>query len=194
MGTVETSLAVAVDLRDGVAGGRPTGSPSVSLADRPETFTRTPSGYHVLSDLPADVGEVTVVVDDCDAHLTERRTVDLDGDRSTPETVELLPSPAYPFGSGATVVRGFVSDESGAPIAGATVTIQERDERTRTNTAGEYAVGIRSIESDDVSDDNALEVDGETPVLEATHPETGATTAAETVIDVGKTARQDVEF
>lgn len=194
MGTVETSLSLAVDLRDGVAGGRPTGSPSVSLADRPEAFTRTPSGYDVLTDLPADVGEVTVVVDGGDAHLSERRTVDLDDDRSTPETIELLPSPAYPFGGGATVVRGIVYDEREAPVAGATVTIRDRDEVTRTTPAGEYALWIRSIGSDDVSDADALQVGGDTPTLEATHPETGATTTAETVIGVGETTRLDLEF
>lgn len=194
LATFGTSLALAVDLRDAVAGGRPKGEPSVSLADRPETFTRTPGGYHVLTDVPGSTGEVTVAVDGGRAHLDEQWTVDLGTtDRATPETVELLPSPAYPFGGGTTLIRGIVTDASGDPVAGATVSVRGRDEVTRTTRAGEYVLPIRSIEDGDVTD-GALQSGGGTPTLEAVRPESGTTATASTEVPVGETTRQDLEF
>ncbi len=190
----ETSLAVAIDLRDGVAGGRPKGAPSVTLANRPETFKRTPGGYHVLTDVSENVGEVTIVVDGGSAHLDERRAVDLGAiDRATPETVELPPSPAYPFSSGTTLVRGIVTDASDAPVADAPVTIQGRSESTRTSQAGEYALPIRSIESAHVNN-GALRVCGGTPTLEAAHPESETTTTGSMRIPVGETSIKDIQF
>lgn len=192
LGSFGTELAVAIELRDADRGDKPLGSTSVSLPDRRETTTLTPSGYHVLTDLPDDVEEVTVVVEAAN-YLTERRTIDLSEiDRSTARTIDLDPSPAYPFASGLTVVRGFVTDDG--PLAGAVVTLQGRSETTRTSDDGEFALPVRSVDDGDVNSSGALQVDGEDPTLEASHPDSEATTTAQTTIPLGETTRQDLSF
>lgn len=192
LGSFGTELGVAIELRDADRGGQPRSSTSVSLPNRRETTTLTPSGYHVLTDLPDDIEEVTVVVD-ADNYLSEHRKIDLhEIDRSTAQTIDLVPSPAFPFASGLTLVRGFVTD--GGPLERSVVTIQERPETTRTTADGEFALPVRAINDADVSSSGALQVGGEEPTLEARHPDSGATTMADTEVPIGETTRLDLSF
>lgn len=128
---------------DTVTGRPPRGRPRIRLVDRPESFTRTPSGFYVLTDLPDDVETVTVDVDGLPEYLPERRTiedvltamattptdggVDSDAEDSgstvTAESIPLLLAPAYRFPPGATLVRGSVTAD-GEPVPGATVRLQ----------------------------------------------------------------------
>ena len=119
-GTTTTRLSLAVKLVDAFTGGRPAGTPRVSLADVDADPIEKPSGYRVFLDL--DAGPVTVDVDGGEPYLDARRedvdAVDLsdpdtDLDPSDPDTlpvttVELLPAPPYRFPAGATLVRGHV--------------------------------------------------------------------------------------
>lgn len=119
VGTVRLSLAVR--LRDAFGGGRPRGSPRLSLVGRPEQFVETPSGYHVLTGLPGDASTVTVAVDPGDQYLPERREEDVVGSGSTGDDavpaavgVDLLAAPAYRFPADATLVRGFTRTKAGS--------------------------------------------------------------------------------
>lgn len=175
-GTSDRRLSVVVALRDAYTGGRPRGRPRVTLAERPERFTRNRSGYHVLTDLPGDVAAVTVEVDPGDRYLPERRVLDAAslGERPRVVEVDLLPSPAYPFPAGATLVRGAVGEADGdglgtrlsgvelavlvAPAgdAGAGDDAGADDAgvlgRGRSTEGGEYVVFLRGLTADTVTD------------------------------------------
>lgn len=194
IGTVQTNLSIAIELIDHVTDDSPIGNPAVRLASRPERFTRTTDSYYVVADLPESVENLTVSVDGSPTYLPAQITVDLtDPNRAIPEPITLLPAPGYPLGRRETAVRGAVIDETETPVPKALITIQDRDERTRSTSQGEFLLPIIDIASDDVAA-GALQVDGDTPTLEATHPTTNVVTTQPTPISIGETVRQDIQF
>lgn len=169
IGTSERSLSLVVSLRDAFTADRPGGSPHVTLAGRPERFTRNRSGYHVLTDLPEDVSSVTVEIDPGDRYLPERRVLDDDDRSSRPlrADIDLLPSPAYRFPADATLVRGTVGEANDGRIettfpdvelsvAGAAAGDETGGDSTdfvamgRSDGDGEYVLFFRGLTADDV--------------------------------------------
>lgn len=224
MGTTETTLSIAVRLRDAFTARPLARAPRVTLADRPERFVRNRSGYHVLTDLPDDVSSVTIVVDPGDRFLPERRVLDGSDLESRPAVLEidLLPAPAYRFPADATLVRGTISEaddgQSDTPLSGVDVTVDTRTDgngganadtdftaRGRSDDDGEYVLFFRGLTGDDVrtgyedaEDDECrgrvVHVDGEKPVLRAIHHETDSETTDPVGVEVGETTSHDIEF
>lgn len=158
IGTVGTTLSIAVELTDVYTGGRPVGPTRVSLVDRDETFRRSPTGDYVLCDLPNDVESVRIRVDGA-VYLPEERSVELStlDELSPVVSVALRPAPNYAFGTGVTLVRGHVVDADDEPVPGATVTIDGRDDETRSDHRGEFVVWFDDLARDEVG----TNVDGE---------------------------------
>jgi hypothetical protein len=192
-----TTLSVAISLVDRRTGGPPVGEPTVTVTNADYDPVRTPSGYHVLVDLPAHPATIEVVVD-AEAYIEEERPIthgSLPSDEPLVE-IELEPGPAYPYGDGETVVRGVV-EEHGEPVAGAAVAYVQGSATARTNEDGEYALPIREIDSVDVETDSdgneILSPGGDTPTIEATHPDDG-TTDVDVSIPLGGTASAHLAF
>lgn len=195
---ITTELTLAVALEDTYADAPPRGQPSVAVANADVDVLRTPGGYHVLVDLPPEPPTLDVVVES-ERYLREERTVDrsdLDPDRPL-VTIELVPGPAYPFGGGATLVRGTV-EEADVPVAGATVSYRQGSAVTWTDADGEYALPLTGFDPSDVDTDDEgtrfLEPGGLTPTIEAAHPDDGRTTELDVPIPVGGTASAHLDF
>jgi hypothetical protein len=168
VGEITTTLSFAVEVVDAFTGGRPTGTPTVSLADRRVTAVRNPSGFHLFVDLETD--PVEVVVDGSDRYFDERLTVyhsspAPDGasavevtDRSTPVEIELTPTPAFQFSPGATTVRGTVVDDTGSAVPDAAVSLDGFAPTARTTTAGEFALVVPVTAADVVRDGDGTRV------------------------------------
>lgn len=206
--SIRTTLSIAVELTDAYAGGRPRG-PRVSFRDHPESFTRTPGRFYVVNDLHADDAPVTVTVDNDPRFLLEERVIDESELASPPaiERIALLPSPAYPFSAGATLVRGEITDggPSGDPVADAIVSIDteglsESDAPSfraagRSDERGEYVLFVAGVTGDDIvgsydeadGDDRLVHVDGDRPTVLAEHPDTGSVVSESIELPVGET-------
>lgn len=145
-----TELSLAVGLTDRYTDCAPRGEVAVRLANAADEFLATPSGYHVLVDVPAEPADFEVVVES-EYYLDERRSVPRSSlDPAEPlESFSLVPAPAYPFGGGATMVRGTVTD-GGDPVADAPVAYVQGSDRTRTNADGEFALPVEDVSRDDV--------------------------------------------
>ncbi|WP_331234136.1 hypothetical protein [Natronorarus salvus] len=216
LGTTRTTLSVAIGLEDAFTGRQPRG-PRVRLGDRPETFTRTPSGYYVLTDLPEDAAPITVSVDGTPDYLPEQFTIESPDLDSPPviETIELVPSPAYRFPANATLVRGSITEGTDAsPLSDVTLKIEGTDDegpdapafraRGRSDERGEYVLFITGITADDViesyddengeSDGRVVHVAEEKPTVRAVHPDTGQVIEESIAVPVGGTTRLDLAF
>ncbi len=218
----QTHLSIAVALIDTFTQRTPRRPPHVGLKDRAEQFRRTREGYFVLTDLPADVEEVTVVVDESPYYLSTHHTVEQfatdleDASEYEAEEIEIAPGPGYRFPAGTTLVRGQLTDGD-APVSGGALTIDtddvsEDDEpgfiaEGWSDPRGEFALYLWGITKDDLVEeyesghDNHSEISGrlvhvggEPPVVMATHPETGAVTSASTPLPAGITTSLDLDF
>lgn len=214
----ETTASIVIELIDSVTDAPPRDPPRVRLRGRPETFTRTPSGYFVVNDLPEAAAPVTVTVDDSPQYLSDRHVFSADDLDSVPavERIDLLPAPGYSFHAGATLVRGSITtgDDPEAPLAAIDVTIDTDDlddDHTPTFTAtgrsdarGEYVLFVRGITGEDVLEeypdgsgtdaDRVVHVDGAKPRVRAVRPDTGAERREEVAIPEGRTARLDLTY
>lgn len=143
-------LSLAVEVTDGVVGGRPLGEPQVRVEAADERPFRNRSGSYLFFDLPA--GVVTVAVDGGERYRDASTTVDLaadDFDRGEAVDLTLEPTPAYRFPPWLTRVRGTVLDGD-APVAGATVTVEDHDRTVTTTESGEYAYYFDAVGADDI--------------------------------------------
>lgn len=221
-GTVETSLSLAVRLRDAYTGTRPRGSPTVRLLDRHEQFFRNRSGVFVLTDLPSEVSSLTIDVDGGTQYLPERRVVDATVlDQSPPLLdVELLPSPAYRFHADATLVRGHVGEAQDGeiiePLPNVELTIETPSDDQgsesdggltamgRSDAAGEYVLFIRGLSRDTVvptdggsttdARERVVQIGGERPTVRAVDPETDRQRRTKTDIVEGAVTSLNVHF
>lgn len=221
IGTIETRLSIAIKLQDAFTGGQPTGPLRVGLFDRSERFIRNRSGYYVLTDLPEEISPVAITVEPGDRYLLERCVLDQEQLESLPQvlTITLLPAPAYRFPADATLIRGMVGeardDGTVTPLSDVELTVDTdgdaSDDDTalsamgRSNNDGEYVLFFRGVTADDVSvqDDDSesdssgrtvVRVNGETPTVRATHPETDRETTVQTAVEAGTTTALDITF
>lgn len=213
LGSVSTTLSLAVQLVDRYTGGLPLGDPEVRIENRDVEPVRNPSGYRVFLDL--EPGTVTVVVDGGRYYADERVTgvdavdptdpatsVDPADPATLPlERIELAPAPPYRFPSTATLVRGAVRDPAGKGLPGATVSITDVDRDVRTDPNGEFVLFLAPATDEDVTvDDEAVRVKGAPPVLTASHPDQGSTSdtledsKGRSVVREGELTVRNVEY
>lgn len=213
LGSVSTTLSLAVHLVDRYTGGLPLSDTEVRIENRDVEPVRNPSGYRVFSDL--EPGTVTVVVDGGRYYADERVTgvdaidptdpatsVDPSDPATLPlERIELAPAPAYRFPSTATLVRGAVRDPTGEGLPGATVSVADVDRDAHTNANGEFVLHLAPATDEDVTvDDGAVQVNGTPPVLTASHPDRGSTSdtlsdsGGGSVVREGELTVRDVEY
>lgn len=143
-------LALAVELKDPVRGGRPRGDPAVSAAEADDPPYRNRSGFYLFFDLPET--SVTVEVDGGDLYRDRSKTVDLTAasfDRASAVSVSLDPTPGYPFPAGLTRVRGTVLDGE-ATVAGASVSVENHSRTVETTEAGEFVYYFDDVSQDDI--------------------------------------------
>lgn len=143
-------LALAVELTDGVTGGRPVGEPSVRVEASDAEPYRNRSGYYLFFDLPEET--VTVLVDGGDRYRDATISVDLgaeDFDVGEAASLTLEPTPAYQFPTGLTLARGTVLDGE-VPVADATVSVADHDRTVTTTAAGEYVYYFDEVSGDDI--------------------------------------------
>lgn len=182
-GNRTTKLTLAVRLVDAFTGSRPGAGVEVSAAGVDTTPVENPSGYHLFLDLPDD--PITVVVDGGNRYLPHTETIDPTSHDPPAVDIDLLPSPAYRFPPGATLLRGVVLGADDAPVADATASIEHTNKETVTDEHGEFVLFFSKVTADDVervSDGRRLiRVDDEDPVLEVSHPDAGSTSMARPV-------------
>lgn len=198
--TITQTLALAVELTDGVVGGRPVGDPEIRVAGVDEAPVRNRSGYYLFFGLPAET--VTVTVDGGDHYADATASVDLDPDsptaHDTGEAVEvsLAPTPSYPFPTGLTRVRGTVWDGD-VPVADADVSVDGFARTTRTTDTGEFAYYFDDVDRDDVETDAATgerryRPGGDDPTFEVDG--TPGTTSQSVRVIVGRLTTQDLHY
>lgn len=204
LGEITTRVSLAVELTDSFTDRPPLGTPRVRIENRNMTPIRTPSHFHVFTDLPADT--VTVRIDSEDRYLPERiedvTVKDLidpatDIDPSDPATlplvqVDLIPAPPYRFPAGTTRIRGSVSDSAGDPVPEADLTVPTLEASTRTTDTGEFVLFLTGLTDEDVraaDNDRLVTVDGGDPTIEVEHPDLGATSESVTVPEGTLTVR-----
>ena len=219
------SVSVAVEPIDVVTGRIPTDGPALTLLGVDGSFDTNRRGWHVATDLGDDAAPFEIEVGRHSRYLPQRLTVtEEDYDPPLELTVRLLPTAAYPFPVGATLIRGSVATahsdpgQDAQPLEGADVVLvgPEEDEtddesddnglrgHARTDERGEYVLYVAGITGEDVleaypedpqaEDGPVVHVDGVKPHVEATHPNTGETIEVEAVIPEGKTTTLDFEF
>lgn len=167
-------LSLAVRLVDGATGERPLGEPSVFVAadtDRVRPNAVNPSGYWVYLDIDLPPDPLRLVLDGGDHYADDRIDVTRPAETAPAVRVELAPAPQYPFGPGATIVRGVVVDPQRDGVADAVVTVRGLDRRTRTNSHGEFILffGDRPVEEDTTTGVRRVTVDGSDPVVDVSH-------------------------
>ena len=155
---------MAVSLVDNYTGEKPVVAVSVTLKGESYKGIKNPSGYYVFLNIPIKAYVVQVRSDyyfdnDFPAALTPPAPGDLFSDRlkKLKQVIPLDPNPAYPFPSGATLIRGIVNDQAGNPVASAAVTIVERGLTAQTTSKGEYVVYLKSLTGGDVNDKGFVE-------------------------------------
>lgn len=178
---IELSLALAVKPIDAITGRALHDEATVSIPDVHESPRLNPSGYWLFLtppvDLPADPITVTI---DAPYRYTERTETVSVGELETPALrVKLYPSTAYEFASDRTRIRGTVTDDTGEPVAYATVRIEYADPETapdidyidletRTDTDGSFVLvidGIVSKESPENGRPLRVGIDPDDPTL-----------------------------
>lgn len=182
-GEHSTVLSLAVRLVDGVTDGRPMGTPSVGVVV-PDVAPLRPvavndSGYWLFLDVDLPADPLELIVDGGEWYVDDRLEVSRPTGAAPAVEVELAPAPQYPFGRGATIVRGAVVDAGGEGVVDAVVTVQGLDRRTRTNGNGEFVLflGDQSVDEDSVTGERWITVDGIDPVVEITHDEGNLSTS-----------------
>ena len=145
MEQLSTRLSLAVSLVDDYTGRQPSGNVEIALDSKRALVN--PSGYHLFLDV-AD-GEYTLNVQDEYYFGQEHEiTLPLSGEPVTALT--LKPSPAYPFPSGATLIRGIVRDTAGNPVPRATVEVVGKEIENTTTEEGEYVIYFKNLTEDDI--------------------------------------------
>lgn len=93
----------------------------------------------------------------------------------------LRPAPNYPFPGGATLIRGFVKDNtSGNPLAGAELEVLNTAMKTRTTDIGGFVLYFPAAQVDASVVVNVTPVGG-TPRLEAAEVKRGRTTSLDVI-------------
>lgn len=178
VGTTTTRLTLAVELIDTFTGEQPEEELSVSAADVDTVPARNPSGFHLFLDLPND--PLPIVVDGGDGYFDLKETIDPTELDPPAAQLNVTPSPGYRFPPGATLLRGFVVDDSDNPVGSATVSIRDTDEETVTDENGEFVLFIKNITPADVhrTDDGTrlIRINGDDPEIHVAHPNHGSTT------------------
>ena len=155
---------MAVSLVDNFTGEKPVGAVSVTLKGESYTAVKNLSGFYVFLNIPIKAYVVQVRSDyyfdnDFPATLTPPNPGDLFSDKlaKLKQVIPLDPRPAYPFPSGATLIRGIVNDQTGNPVPNAGVTVVERGLTASTTSRGEYVFYLKGLTGDDVNDRGFVE-------------------------------------
>ena len=215
--TTRMYLGAAVLCTDAVTGRAPSTPITVIWVDGGKRFRRTPSGHFVVTDLPADLAELTVDIRGGGRYLNSSVTIDKFGTISNPidssyEAAEVLlyPAPSYPFDRGATLVRGSIN-ANGEPVEAAECWIEMTGDNPptfeaegRSDPRGEYVLPVRGIGPADVTqayqDGTAVDgrklvhVDGGQPTVVVKHPDTGEIREQSVVVPEGDTVQLDFSF
>lgn len=140
---------------------------TVSVEGLPTKPELNPSGYWLYLDPPVSFDQPTVSVTVDPPPEYAERTLDVDTTADPPaRRIEMYPSTAYPFPAGSTLIEGTVTDGVGDAVAGATVTLDETDLETRTDTDGSFILrvaGIRTTESAGPNDVLRVDPDSANP-------------------------------
>ncbi len=158
--------------------------------DRQRRPVRNASGDYCFLDLPAGTYTVSVRFDASAPgyYFSKKATVTVPaGEPQEPVvTIQLTPTPSYPFPSCATLIRGKVTRGGTDPIAGAEVTatytrvdetseVDLDDEEytivTATDSGGHYVLYFTKLYQDTETIDVFAAFDGETKTVEATYEE-----------------------
>lgn len=193
VGTTTTRLTLAVELIDTFTGKQPGEELPVSAADVDTMPVTNLSGFHLFLDLPND--PLTIVVDGGDRYLDLEETIDPTEHDPPAVQLNVMPSPGYRFPPGATLLRGFVVDNSDDPIEGATVSIRDTGGETVTDENGEFVLFIKSITPTDIhrTDDGIrlIRINGDNPEIHVAHSNHENTTT-HPPLEEGSTTRHDV--
>jgi hypothetical protein len=157
-GRLETSLAFALWLTDAFTGLAPLGRLQLKLDGKRVEVPRNRSSYWLFLNLPLSsldgsaAGYRLEVESDYYFPLLRADIRPRELDRRSPVVVaDLVPTPAYPFAPGNTLLRGMVQDLGARPIAGAIVEVMQTTVQGTTTAAGEFALYFRRVAPDDVA-------------------------------------------
>lgn len=143
-----SNLAFAILLIDEYTQEGPVGRVEVRLKDGGPKAIKNLSGYYLFTDLAPGVYTVSVESD----HYSEaEKAVDtsiLDLKNPVVQIVQ-KPNSHYPFPSGATLLRGVVTN--GSPVAGAEVSVTGKTITTNTDERGEFVLHFKGIKTEAIT-------------------------------------------
>jgi len=142
----KASLSVAVLPKDDFSpGGEIKGEFRIRLKGNGRHPLKHRTGCFLFLDLPE--GEYTITTES-KFYIETDIAVDtgkLDHGMPVVE-MTLKPNPDYPFPTGATLIKGTVTDTEGVPLAGAVLKVRKRDESTVTDKNGAFVLYFKDIE------------------------------------------------
>ncbi len=186
---IATKMSFAVALTDEYTGRRPIDSARVSIKGHDTGAIRNRSGYYVFLNLSDREYRVQV---ESEYYFREEIIVkppDLEPQNPV-VSVTLKPMPSYPFGSGATLIRGMVQGSDGASISGAELEVIGKEVTGKTTSRGEFVLFFGSLSEEDVIEESGkkfVKGNGDKTIhLKATHDlKTGTTDLEE--LEEGRT-------
>jgi hypothetical protein len=184
-GKQRTHKSLAVLVRDGRSGQSGLIA-VVSLEGLSIKPILNPGGRYVFVDLPE--GDYIINVAGCEGFIPARKSVSItvQGDVFVP--MVLMPSPACPFSTTDTLVRGSV-EANGAPLADALVTVDGTGLSAVTNGDGDFVITFQVTKDliKKLDGKFKVKVGGDDPSFTATHPRFGVSSAVRTEVREGQT-------
>lgn len=185
--TNATTISAALRPVDTFTGGAPFGSLRIGLVESIQPPLPHPEGFVLFADLPA--GDYTTRVNG--QFFDHHPALSFDPAELDPVagavTLNLQPSPRYPFPAATTLVRGLVHDAADEPIAGVAVQVQSGGPVARTNAAGEFVFFF------DYTVETEIIIDFAKPGFADTSETLNVTPETTVTVDVEMTAISDPE-
>jgi hypothetical protein len=147
-------LTCVVALIDAYTGKPPIGAVTFMLEDRRLKVHKTTDNFYYFLNLAGKEFEIHIQTEYYAEAVTEKKTLPRTEPRD-PIAVTLQPTPAYPFPSGATLIRGMVQNSKKEAVSGARIEIE--GEWSQTTPKGEFVLYFTRLKS------NNLLLDSEKP-------------------------------
>jgi hypothetical protein len=146
---VARGLRLVLSLIDGFTGRTPIGDIRLSINDQTIKVSKNLSGDYLFSNVTGDMVHIRV---ESDYYFAPEKEITISPPDQKPpvETLELQPTPCYPFPGGTTLIRGMVKDSQGNLLSGAKVSTAVPTFSTLTTARGEFVCYYTGLRDEDI--------------------------------------------